>query len=236
MIKRNARNYQQLKHCNEIDVPARFKCEGEAILTYEWGKNEECDVLAKQLRKLVNDAWSSPSVTSIKGDWEGFIGREKNAIKNLQTIQSNLQRAGITEYEKALMQLVFYLFLAEGGFTNYMNFVCLLLTSQGHDLYNHYKYDPKKRYAHSLEEIAEVNTYTKELFLEEHDFKLFNTGLDRKLRNIIAHNNFEVKNDGTIINTINCKQIDIWMKVPQILDFLVNVRNTLINESLKFLH
>jgi len=187
-----------------------------------WGSKEEQDKLAEQLHKLVRDVWSNQNIEA-QEDWKKFIKKDRNIIESLKAIQKILKSEGLNKYDKALMQLVFYLFVAEGGFGNYMNFVCFLLTSQGHDLYNYFG----RKFARSLDEIAEVESRTKELFLEQHCFE-FHKGWDRAMRNNIAHYKFEIENDGT--TTIEGNPTDVKKKLQQILYFVSYVSDNLIQE------
>jgi len=129
-----------------------------------------------------------------------------------------------SEYDRALIRLVFYLFVAEGGFTNYMNFICFLLTLQGHDLYNYFS----RGFACSIDEIAKVESHTKGIFLDKHGFRLFNQGWDRNMRNSIAHCDFEIEDDGT--TKISGSPTDIKRKVRQIIYFLAHVSNNIVQQ------
>jgi len=200
---------------------------GETILASEWGTKEERDALTKQLQKLVKDAWSSPNAANVQKDWENFLGKNKDIIESLKSIYKILETKEIGKYQKALLRLVFYLFAAEGGFATYMNFVCSLLVSQGHDLFNFFS----REFTSCFEKIADVNIYTKELFLEEHCFKLFNRGLDRDLRNAIAHYDFKIEDDGTVI--IDSMKKDIDKELKEILSFLVLASESIIPAALE---
>lgn len=196
---------------------------GEFILANEWRTKDEAEALAQQLRKLLRDAWQNQNIEAQK-DWKNFIKKDKNIIKSLRVIMKSFEAKEASQYDKSLMRLVFYLFVAEGGFTNYMNFICFLLTLQGHDLYNYFN----RKFACSIDEIAKVDSYTKELFLNEHGFGLFNQGWDRNMRNSIAHYDFEIEDDGT--TKIDGTPTDVKKKVRQIVSFLAHVSTNLIQE------
>jgi DNA primase large subunit len=200
---------------------------GETILASEWGTKEEREVLTKQLQKLVKDAWSSQKVAGVQKDWESFIEKNRAIIKSLRAIQNIIKTSETGEYDKALLRLVFYLFIVEGGFANYMNFVCSMLISQGHDLFNFFDKD----FACCLEKMANVDIYTKELFLEEHSFSLLNKGLDRKLRNAIAHYDFKIEGDGTV--KIDGVKTDVNKKLQEILSFVCLTSKSIIPVALE---
>ena len=192
-------------------------------LANEWGTEEESKALAEKLRKLVRDSWKYQNIESLK-DWEIFVRKNWSIIKSLKVIQKSFEAKGGSEYEKAFTRLIFYLFAAEGGFTNYMNLVCFLLTLQGHDLYNYFN----GKFACSINEIAKVESLTKERFLDKHGFGLFNKGWDRKMRNSIAHYDFDIEDNGT--TKIEGNPTDVKKKVRQMLSFLAQVGDNLIYE------
>jgi len=203
------------------------KRKGEAALAIEWGTKEEREALTKQLQKLVKDAWSSQKVAGVQKDWESFIEKNRAIIKSLKAIQNIIKTSETGEYDKALLRLVFYLFIVEGGFANYMNFVCSMLISQGHDLFNFFDKD----FACCLEKMANVDIYTKELFLKEHSFSLFNKGLDRKLRNAIAHYDFKIEGDGTVM--VDDVKTDVNKKLQEILSFVRFASDSIIPVALE---
>jgi len=146
--------------------------------------------------------------------WQSYITKEKDARKSSSAILRFLESKGIGERNRAFLSLAIYLFLAEGAYASYMNFVCFMLVSQGHDLYNVFK----RRFACSFKEIEGVNLETKEQFLKEHRLDLFKKGLNRKLRNAIAHYDFKIEDDGTI--SVKGEIIDINYELEQLLDFM----------------
>ena len=168
-------------------------------LANEWGTKAERDALTKQLKTLIVDVLMKITQggdihSNVLDSWKDCQKKDKETRKSITAILSLIRVKGMSEYKKSLVGLASYLFVVEGVFASYMNLVCLMLVYQGHDLYNFFDRD----FARSLDEIANVNMQTKELFLKEHGFELFNKGFNRKLRNAIAHCDFEIEEDGTV--------------------------------------
>jgi hypothetical protein len=67
---------------------------------------------------------------------------------------------------------------------------------------------------------------TKERFLKEHGLELFNEGVNRKLRNAIAHFDFKIEKDGTVKAEEN--RISINDELDQLVDIMILVHG--INE------
>jgi hypothetical protein len=168
-------------------------------LTSEWRTKAKRDALTKLLKTLITDATkkgiqSENNHSNLSDSWQDCLNKDEDAIKSLEAVKSLSGSKRMSKYKKSLVGLAMYLFEVEGCFASYMNLVCLMLVYQGHDLYNFFD----RNFARSLDEIASVNMQTKELFLKEHDFELFNEGFNRKLRNAIAHFDFEIAKDGTV--------------------------------------
>ena len=89
-----------------------------------------------------------------------------------------------------LAWMAMYLWEYEGNFTFCINFLCFLLVSNGHDLY-------ERKYVKTFEEIERVGTYAKTNFLVAHGMTMFDESQNpdikemRELRNSIAHYKFK---------------------------------------------
>lgn len=125
----------------------------------------------------------------------------ENMLNNLSCFEEILNLAKRTEVinpkQKSLLELFLYLQLAEGFFSETINVIAFMLIENGHDIY----YDiPRPKFVKKFEEIREIPIFMRLLFLAEHGFKNFAHAVDRQLRNCIAHFEYEIKNDGTILN------------------------------------
>lgn len=143
-----------------------------------------------------------------------YITKEKEARKSFIPASKFLSTSGMPECDRAFLNLAIYLFMVEGAYASYMNFLCFLLILEGHDLYDIFN----RKFVSSFKEIEIVNFETKEQFLKEHHLGLFNKGLKRKLRNAIAHYDFKIEKDGTV--RVKGQMIDIGTEIFQLADFM----------------
>jgi hypothetical protein len=96
-----------------------------------------------------------------------------------------------------LVKMALFLWEYEGNFTFCINFLCFLLISNGHDLFD-------RKYVKAFEEIEKVGIYAKANFLVAHGFTMFDETENedikkfRELRNNIAHYNFRIEDDGVV--------------------------------------
>jgi hypothetical protein len=165
------------------------------------------------MQKVIRDAWTVQNFSSLEIARQSYITKEKDARASL-SILSTLFVKRMRERDRTFMKLAIYLFLAEGAYASYMNFLCFMLVSQGHDLYDVFK----RRFACSFEEIEDVNLETKEQFLKEHNLGLFKKGLKRKLRNAIAHYDFQIEKNGS--TRVRGQLIDINTEIQQLIHFM----------------
>jgi len=101
----------------------------------------------------------------------------------------------ISASEDALLKLIYILFLTEGPLSFYINaYSCGLILEGHHDVW----LEDKQRFVSSFKEIVRVPLSTKLKFLERHGFKFFSEVCPKKVRNAIAHWDFNIEPDGTI--------------------------------------
>lgn len=165
-------------------------------LADKWGTTAKREALTKQLKTLIVEVLmkGGDTCSNLLDNWQICLEKDQEGINSLRAVYSLSGAKRMSKYKKSLVNLASYLFEVESGFASYMNLICLMLVYQGHDLYNFFD----RNFAHSIDEIANVNMQTKELFLKEHGFELFNEGYNRRLRNAIAHFDFKIEKDGTV--------------------------------------
>ena len=111
-----------------------------------------------------------------------YFEKSKTDIHNLIGAKG---KGNVTE----LAWMAMYLWEYEGNFTFCINFLCFLLISNGHDLF-------ERKYVKTFEEIEKVGTYAKTNFLVAHGLTMFDENKNpdikemRELRNNIAHYKF----------------------------------------------
>jgi hypothetical protein len=109
-----------------------------------------------------------------------------------------------------------FLLLFETGYLTYVDIICLLLTKNGHDIFF------RRKYCTSLEEIGLVDTFTKFGFLKEHGFGTIIREDDRQLRNNIAHLNYTIKDQDTIMVGSE-ENVNIHERVKDLIKFIVTI-------------
>lgn len=141
--------------------------------------------------------------------------REKRA-NDYVTLLLNLEDQVSDPVAKSLLQLSTYLWLFEGSYVPFVvDLLCLLLTANGHDLYDPYR----GKFATSIMQISRIDTDIKFRFLKEHGFQMIVKDKDRELRNKIAHQDFALNENGTIL--IRGEAIDMDDKIHDLQFFLI---------------
>lgn len=115
--------------------------------------------------------------------------------------------------EIAVAGMLAFLWEYEGNYVSHVDGFCYLLTLNGHDLFDIFR----RKYVKSLEDISNVDVFTKLLFLEEHGFGIINREEDRELRNKIAHHDFTLDASGKL--TIKDEEVDIALRFNELCDF-----------------
>jgi hypothetical protein len=114
-----------------------------------------------------------------------------------------------------------FLWEYEGDYVSSLDAFCFLLVANGHDLFNLIR----RVYAKTLEEIDNVDAFTKLAFLREHHFGILEREKDRVLRNKIAHHDFRLDDSGKIL--INNAIVDVGLKFNELCSFNEKVFDTL---------
>lgn len=123
--------------------------------------------------------------------------------------------------ELSLFQMLLFLWIFEGQYVCRLDFVCLMLTACGHDLFN----PINREYASTLEEIGAVDTSTKFKFLARHKMKMLIRKRDQQLRNKIAHQDFHIDEKGII--SVNNKVVDVAARITDLQSFVSKMTTTL---------
>lgn len=110
----------------------------------------------------------------------------------------------LTEKQRSLLLLFSYLGLSEGVFSECVQLIAFILIENHHDLYN----DFKMKFVKDYKGLDDITFFRKLQFLEEHEFKFITNEFDRKLRNSIAHLDFIVEDDGTVVNRTNNERME----------------------------
>ena len=123
---------------------------------------------------------------------EAVVGL-KRGVKYLDEI-NKIASEKLTPRQKSLLDLLSYLGVSEGAFSELTQLITFILVENGHDIY-----DPiRTKFVKNYKGLDKVVLFIKLQFVEEHGFKFITNVFDRELRNCIAHLNFVIKDDGTI--------------------------------------
>jgi hypothetical protein len=147
--------------------------------------------------------------------------------KHLKDINAllNLAKRTNDRREIAIVHMTVFLWNYEIVYMYYVDFLCHLLTTNGHDLYDPFK----QKYADSFADIGEIDAATKLRFLEEHNFRVFKRKKDRELRNKIAHYDLLLDETGKV--KIDDVEIDVRKRNIDLLEFIEKVSSAFIDIS-----
>ena len=102
----------------------------------EWGTKQKRTILGNKLRELIRNTAVGSTKDAFWKSYPDYVKKDKDARISVNAVME-LSHAGWIEKQKSgFSDLMTYLFLAEGGFANCVNFVSFMLVLQGHDLYN----------------------------------------------------------------------------------------------------
>ena len=160
---------------------------------------------------------------------ERFDSAHEDSISIIKLIQRLADK--ISSKETTLLELSSYLILVEGLVFNSIDYLCYILVSDGHDIYN----VGRRTYAENISDIAKISIKFKLEFLNycEYNIEEF---FDLKFRNDIAHHNYTIDEDGHL--WIAEKQINIRSQIKKLeplIDFINSLFIALTNEFEKIL-
>ena len=97
--------------------------------------------------------------------------------------------------ERSMLQLMNILFTVEGLLAGIINLtIYAFIVNKHDDIYNPYNH----KFASSFEDIPDIELSVKLKFLAKHGFEFLSEICPRDIRNMIAHNDFIIQEDGTI--------------------------------------
>lgn len=175
--------------------------------------------------------------------FQGKLGKE--VVKKIVRFSHNSERninyssdideiissksANLTAKQKSLLFLFWYLWITEGVFSEVIETIAFLLMQKHHDIY-----DPRNmEYVKNYKELEKIDLFVKLQFLKKHGFDFLCGCIDRNLRNLIAHTDIAVNDDGSIVNIKNGKQIpNLEESITLLMVTLLEVL-TAINENMR---
>lgn len=154
----------------------------------------EYHLFLEKLKPLVQSILSSSDKSKELTD---FLKESFNRFKKSGQRMKHLKENSKAEYESQLDTLrkaFLYLALFETSVTNILDLIVMLLVLNGHDFFVQY---PRK-YAKNLDDLDDSNVAEKLDFLNFHGFSILSENINRKLRNKIAHMDFDIEGKGII--------------------------------------
>jgi len=126
-----------------------------------------------------------------------YTGKAINQEKHYEEIKEvwrRLDGTTISESMKSLLSLTTYLFYIEGIYMLSIDVIIYYLIQDCHDIWS----EERRIFVDEFEDLNRIPLATKLKFLEKHDYSETVKLCDRKLRNAIAHHEFEIQPDGTV--------------------------------------
>lgn len=180
------------------------------------------DELKEELRPLYSEFYKSSNQYNLyKNHEKQLFGKLKMGLISSQALTEILNAQGqrvedLSKDDKgtatrllrsATITMAFgYLVDVEIGGNFYVNLSLLMLIGKGYDLHLEPDFDHRyTRHAKSLNDLESpsLTLHTKLDFLDSHGFPFFKRWIDRKLRNSIAHLNFEINDKGEFFSIRN---------------------------------
>lgn len=121
------------------------------------------------------------------------INQEKH-YKEIIEVWRRLDGTTISESMKSLLSLTTYLFYIEGIYMLSIDVIIYYLIQDCHDIWS----EERRIFVDEFKDLDRIPLATKLKFLEKHDYSETVKLCDRKLRNAIAHHEFEIQPDGTV--------------------------------------
>jgi hypothetical protein len=118
--------------------------------------------------------------------------------------------------ENTLLVCVTFLFVFD-FYVSLIDLVVLLLICDEHDLFDVIR----QKYVHTVEEIGQVDVETKFRFLREHKFESLVRLSDQRLRNTIAHNNFDLIEEQKGVIQCKDKKCNVMDQLLSLMDYNV---------------
>lgn len=171
--------------------------------------NKEIEPLITRILKVADK--TKPEYLQLKVNAVEWYDRFVKAL-TISGKVSSLQKLQVTVKEPkllALLKLFQYLGLVESIGTTIVDMLVLLLIANGHVFHVERSHElPRIIHAKTFSDINNSTLADKLCFLENNGLKTASRLIDRKLRNDIAHLNFDVNKRGEIV-TKNCGKVNI---------------------------
>jgi len=152
--------------------------------------------LLQTLQPLVKGIASLRKVEELDKILKELENRFKKSGERMLVLKED-SKAGYESQIDTLRKSFSYLALFETSVTNILDLMVMILILNGHDFYvqPHGKY---ARYAKDLDDLDNSGIEDKLYFLRIHGFSMIADNINNKLRNKIAHMDFDIEGKGII--------------------------------------
>lgn len=188
--------------------------------------NKDKDILKKRIIQMHCDVYttvdSEIKLERLKKFDKNFkhfrdvnLETQKDSVSLNDLVQELYTKNLIDSRTLTLLAVFHFLLAAEGAICNFLNYVCLLLIQNGHDLFS---ITSKKYVKNEYNEIMKTEFSTKMKFLNHHGFKKLTKEYDSSLRNSIAHHNYIIDEKGNLFSKGN--KIDLISKIESLTEMI----------------
>jgi hypothetical protein len=169
---------------------------------YVWNQKKLCEISGvdfkkvEELNSIITPLLNNLTKANLKIVNEKFadITRKLDYWMDVVGVSAS-KEANLTPEQKSLLELLSYLVLVEGIFSEIVQVIAFILVENHHDIYD----EENREFVRNYEGLNNLSLFKKMQFVEIHGFEFVSHACDRDLRNSIAHLRIIVKDDGSMI-------------------------------------
>jgi len=183
---------------------------------------QEHNDLVKSLTPLIETIRGSEKAKDVlKSTGTGvFQNRFKQSARRMRIFKEDAKISGTSEIT-TLRKAFLYLALFETSVINLIDLVIMLFVANDHDFYVY----RNRKYAKKLDDLDDSSLSEKLDFLNHHKLQIFSQHINRKLRNVIAHMDFDIEADERIAH--NQQKFNLQHEIILLEAFVLVVGNAL---------
>jgi len=185
-------------------------------------RTAEYNNLVKSLAPLIEAIRNSDTAKDFlkSADVDIFQNRFEKSGRRMKKFKEDSKTSG-TDETTILRKAFLYLALFETSTTNLIDLVLMIFIANGHDFYVY----RSRKYAKKLDDLDDCFISEKLDFLNHHGLVIFSEHINKKLRNKIAHLDFDVEADGKIL--IGQQKYDLQDELVHLEAILLAIANAL---------
>jgi len=185
-------------------------------------RTPEYNNIVKSLAPLIESIRSSETAKSLLklGGVHIFQNRFEKSARRMKIFKEDSKISGTDEIS-ILRKAFLYLALFETSVTNLVDLVLMIFVANGHDFYIF----RNRKYAKKLDDLDDSFLSEKLDFLNHHGLVIFSEHINRKLRNRIAHLDFDIEADGKV--SVEQQKYDLQNELVHLEALVLIVANAL---------